>query len=120
MLGSVSTVLNSGRTNGDMPTYEYRCTQCGTEFERFQKMSDAPVEECPDCEGKVQRLISKGGGLLFKGTGFYATDYGSGRGSSETKESKSRTTKSESVGESGTIKSESAGESGSGTKKDKE
>jgi len=117
MLGLVSTGLNSGRTNGDMPTYEYRCTQCGVEFERFQKMNDAPVEECPECRGTVQRLISKGGGLLFKGTGFYATDYGSGSGSSETKESKSGTTKSESGSESGT---ESRSESGSGTKKDKE
>ena len=117
MLGSVSTGLNSGRTNGDMPTYEYRCTQCGVEFERFQKMNDAPVEECSECKGTVQRLISKGGGLLFKGTGFYATDYGSGRGSSETKKSESGSTKSESGSESG---SESVGESGSETKKDKE
>ncbi|MFQ5529391.1 MAG: FmdB family zinc ribbon protein [Gemmatimonadota bacterium] len=61
-----------------MPTYEYRCAECGHEFERFQKMNDTPVVECPDCMGEVQRLISSGGGLLFKGTGFYATDYRSG------------------------------------------
>jgi len=61
-----------------MPTYEYRCAQCGHEFEHFQKMNDKPLSECPDCTGEVQRLISSGGGLLFKGTGFYATDYRSG------------------------------------------
>jgi len=59
-----------------MPTYEYRCTACGHEFERFQKMSDPRVRTCPECKKrKVERRISSGGGLLFKGPGFYATDY---------------------------------------------
>ena len=59
-----------------MPTYEYRCRACGQTFERFQKMSDDPVRTCPDCgEDAAQRLISSGGGLVFKGSGFYATDY---------------------------------------------
>lgn len=59
-----------------MPTYEYRCAACGHEFERFQKMSDPPVRTCPHCKKrKAERLISTGGGLLFKGPGFYATDY---------------------------------------------
>lgn len=59
-----------------MPTYEYRCQACGHEFEKFQKMSDAPVRACPACESsEVQRLISTGGGFVFKGPGFYATDY---------------------------------------------
>jgi len=59
-----------------MPTYEYRCRACGHEFEKFQKMSDVPVRTCPACErDEVQRLISTGGGFLFKGPGFYATDY---------------------------------------------
>lgn len=59
-----------------MPTYEYRCEACGHEFERFQNINDAPVRTCPECgEKKVQRLISQGGGLVFKGPGFYATDY---------------------------------------------
>lgn len=59
-----------------MPTYEYRCSACGHEFERFQKMSDPPVRTCPECgKRKAERRISAGGGLVFKGPGFYATDY---------------------------------------------
>lgn len=59
-----------------MPTYEYRCGACGARFERFQKMTAEPVSVCPECgEEEVERLISSGGGLVFKGSGFYATDY---------------------------------------------
>ena len=58
-----------------MPTYEYECLECGIGFEAFQKMSDAALEECPQCRGKVKRLISSGVGVIFKGSGFYATDY---------------------------------------------
>jgi len=59
-----------------MPTYEYVCESCGHEFERFQKMSDDAVRECPECGRlEVRRRISTGGGVLFKGPGFYATDY---------------------------------------------
>jgi len=58
-----------------MPTYEYRCPACGTEFEKFQKMSDEPVAECPGCGATAQRRLSGGAGLLFKGSGFYITDY---------------------------------------------
>ena len=62
-----------------MPTYEYHCEGCGYEFERFQKMKDDPVSVCPECgESKVVRRISSGGGILFKGPGFYATDYRKG------------------------------------------
>jgi len=50
-----------------MPTYEYQCDACGRRFERFQKMSDRPVGRCPDCGGKVRRLISGGSGVLIKG-----------------------------------------------------
>ena len=59
-----------------MPTYEYRCPECGNEFEKFGKMSDPPVTECPNCQAEAQRKISGGAGLLFKGSGFYITDYG--------------------------------------------
>ena len=58
-----------------MPTYEYRCPECGTDFEKFQKMSDEPVAECPSCGAKAERRLSAGAGLLFKGSGFYITDY---------------------------------------------
>lgn len=58
-----------------MPTYEYECSGCGQDFELFQKMTDAPIEKCPQCGGKATRKISAGAGLLFKGSGFYITDY---------------------------------------------
>jgi len=58
-----------------MPTYEYRCPNCGNDFELFQKMSEAPVAACPKCETPSQRRLSGGAGLLFKGSGFYITDY---------------------------------------------
>ena len=58
-----------------MPTYEYRCPSCGTEFEKFQNMSDPPVAECPSCGAEAERRLSAGAGLLFKGSGFYITDY---------------------------------------------
>jgi putative FmdB family regulatory protein len=58
-----------------MPTYEYKCSKCAHTFELFQSMTDAPRKRCPECGGKVERLISGGAGLLFKGSGFYITDY---------------------------------------------
>ena len=58
-----------------MPTYEYECTKCGTSFELEQKISDKPRERCPECRGRVIRIISGGGGIILKGNGFYATDY---------------------------------------------
>ena len=57
-----------------MPTYEYRCPE-GHSFEVFQKMSDDPVAKCPECGADAERLISGGAGFLFKGEGFYITDY---------------------------------------------
>lgn len=58
-----------------MPTYEYKCTECGNIFERFQGIKEPPCTECPSCNSPVKRLIGTGGGLLFKGSGFYTTDY---------------------------------------------
>ena len=58
-----------------MPTYEYECDVCCTHFERFQQMSEEPLKECPKCGGSVKRLIGRGSGIIFKGSGFYATDY---------------------------------------------
>jgi putative FmdB family regulatory protein len=58
-----------------MPTYEYRCTDCGHEFEEFQLMTEPPLDKCPECGGRAERVISGGAGFLFKGSGFYITDY---------------------------------------------
>ena len=62
-------------SNFNMPTYEYRCRSCGNEFEKFQRMSDPPVAACPNCSADAERRLSGGAGLLFKGSGFYITDY---------------------------------------------
>jgi putative FmdB family regulatory protein len=62
-----------------MPTYEYQCKTCGNRFERFQKMTDPAVSECPDCGGPVKKLIHPPA-IAFKGPGFYVNDYkGSGK-----------------------------------------
>ena len=58
-----------------MPTYEYVCSKCGHEFELFQSIKEEPKRTCPKCKGRVKRLIGSGAGLLFKGSGFYLTDY---------------------------------------------
>ncbi|MDP3073967.1 MAG: zinc ribbon domain-containing protein [Opitutaceae bacterium] len=59
-----------------MPTYEYACQKCGHEFEQFQSMRDEPLKKCPKCKkAGLKRLVGGGAGLIFKGTGFYITDY---------------------------------------------
>ncbi len=58
-----------------MPTYEYECPSCGHHFELFQMMSDEHLRTCPECHKPVRRLIGSGSGIIFKGSGFYATDY---------------------------------------------
>jgi putative FmdB family regulatory protein len=59
-----------------MPTYEYRCDACGYAFERFQSITADPIKKCPECgNNKVKRLIGTGAGMIFKGSGFYITDY---------------------------------------------
>ena len=59
-----------------MPTYEYLCDACGHQLEKFQSMKDDPIRTCPDCnKKKLRRLIGFGAGILFKGSGFYQTDY---------------------------------------------
>jgi putative FmdB family regulatory protein len=57
-----------------MPTYEYRCKN-GHQFEQFQRMTEPPVDKCPTCGAPAERQLSAGAGLLFKGSGFYITDY---------------------------------------------
>jgi putative FmdB family regulatory protein len=58
-----------------MPHYEYECQKCGHHFEVFQSMNDPKLDTCPKCGGKVTRLIGPGAGIVFKGSGFYQTDY---------------------------------------------
>ena len=84
-----------------MPTYEYRCPR-GHTFDLFQRMSDDPVADCPECGEGAERLLSGGGGLLFKGEGFYITDY---RSDSYKKAAKK---------ESGSTEGSGSGKSGSG------
>lgn len=60
-----------------MPTYDYQCQKCGHRFEVFQSMKDERLTDCPleTCDGSVKRLLGTGAGIIFKGSGFYETDY---------------------------------------------
>lgn len=83
-----------------MPTYEYACPKCGHQFEQFQSMKDEPLKKCPKCKKPgLKRLVGGGAGLIFKGSGFYITDYknkgggkkeGGGESSSASKPSESK------------------------------
>ena len=79
-----------------MPTYEYACPKCGHQFEQFQSMRDEPLKKCPKCKkAGLKRLVGGGAGLIFKGTGFYITDYknkssGSKEGSGDKKPAESK------------------------------
>ena len=84
----------------DMPTYEYACQKCGHEFEQFQSMRDEPLKKCPKCKkAGLKRLVGGGAGLIFKGTGFYITDYknkggGKKEGAGDAKAGESKTSES--------------------------
>ncbi len=71
-----------------MPTYEYICKDCGYEFEEFQSISAEPISICPNCKGRVERKISAGAGLVFKGSGFYITDYKKNNGNNNNQNKK--------------------------------
>ena len=58
-----------------MPTYNYECESCGNHFEKFQSITADAIRKCPKCGEKVKKIITAGGGIIFKGTGFYQTDY---------------------------------------------
>ena len=91
-----------------MPTYDYKCLECENQFEKFQGITAPPLEECPECSGKVKRLIGAGAGLIFKGSGFYTTDYRSeGYKESEKRDKKTTSEKSDKSEK----KSDSKGES---------
>ncbi|HEX3018852.1 MAG TPA: FmdB family zinc ribbon protein [Chitinispirillaceae bacterium] len=96
-----------------MPTYEYECQKCGHIFEEFQSISAEPLKTCnrPGCDGQVKRLFSAGAGFLFKGSGFYITDYRS----DSYKRSASSDSSSSSGGSSSTSSSKSSSPSSSGS-----
>ena len=93
-----------------MPTYVYRRPD-GTTFEHFQKISDAPLTEDPETGVPVQRVISGGAGLQFKGSGFYLTDYVQKSGSADTAEPSGEPSKKEKAPKKATTESESKGSS---------
>lgn len=111
-----------------MPTYEYACSKCGHQFELFQSMSDKALTACPKdkCgqkkwgKGKVKRLLGSGAGLIFKGSGFYITDYRSeGYKQAAKKDSGGGDSKPASGGESKSSSTSESKSSGStSTKKD--
>ncbi len=76
-----------------MPTYEYECTQCGGHFDIFQRMSDLPQKTCDVCGGALTKLLSTGSGLIFKGSGFYITDYKNAGAAGEKSEKGEKTDK---------------------------
>lgn len=99
-----------------MPTYDYVCDACGHQFEAFQSMSEAKLRKCPECKRlKLRRLVGAGAGLIFKGSGFYETDYKKKSGGSEAA-SPSSSSASESTGDSksGSSKGDASKSSSSG------
>ena len=74
-----------------MPTYDYRCSGCGYEFEIFQGMLEKKLSTCPKCGATLKRLIGSGAGIVFKGNGFYQTDYRSSEYRKRAKEENTRT-----------------------------
>ena len=96
-LSTAGNVSKPGPTGGKMPTYEYKCEACKKKSEVRQSMTAKPLTKCPKCGGKLTRLIGGGGGFIFKGSGFYATDHRSDSyKKSEAKEKKPETPSKES------------------------
>lgn len=90
-----------------MPTYDYRCNECRHEFEHFQSMKDKPLKKCPECgKNALERLIGLGGGVIFKGSGFYETDYRSSSYKKAAEADKKGQSGGQSGGDSGSKKAE--------------
>jgi putative FmdB family regulatory protein len=105
-----------------MPTYEYQCKSCEHRFEVWQKMTDEALTVCPECNGPIRRILFPAG-IVFKGSGFYKTDHGSGavisennHNQSEAKENKEGGAKKEASGETKAASSETKPSTSSGEK----
>ena len=98
-----------------MPTYDYHCDACEHEFEVFQSINDPKKRKCPECgKNKLRRLFGTGGAIVFKGSGFYQTDYRS----DNYKKGAAADSKSKSESKSESKKSDSSKSSGKSSKKD--
>ena len=100
-----------------MPTYDYKCLACDVRFERFQGITAPALTECPDCGGEVKRLIGAGAGLIFKGSGFYITDYRSEGYKESAKKDKESSTGTKKKAEKKEKKTDSGNSSKSESKK---
>jgi len=97
-----------------MPTYTYECRDCGHTYDAFQSMKSDPDTVCPKCNGRVERRFGGGSGILFKGSGFYVTDYKSGSsGNSATAPAAASTSSTESSSKESSPTKTSSSESGS-------
>lgn len=94
-----------------MPIYTYRCENCGVQFERQQSFNDDPLKRCPECDKNALRKVYQPVGIVFKGSGFYATDH---RSPSGTRSSKEKTSEASSE----TTKSTESSDTSTGTKKE--
>ncbi len=93
-----------------MPTYDYECDSCGNKFEEFQSMTDKPLKKCPQCKKpKLRRLLGSGAAIIFKGSGFYQTDYRSESYKSGAKAEESKTSAADNGAPKGDAKGNAAG-----------
>ena len=100
-----------------MPTYRYECASCEAIHEYFHSMSEKPKHECPDCGGRLERLIGRGGGVLLKGSGFHNTDYRSESYRSEAKKDAPTPAKSKDASAKDGAKKDGAKKDGANPKK---
>ena len=101
-----------------MPIYTYRCENCGVQFERQQKFTDQPLTRCPECNKKSLRKVYQPVGIVFKGSGFYATDHRSSSGAGRTKSEHEKKSETTSPSAEKSEKSESASPKTSEAKKE--